>query len=118
MPQCTLEYTDNLVDRPDMRELLLSIHKTLVNTGEFEESKIKSKALKRDFFVVADGVPQRSFVCLAIYIMEGRSDALKAKIAERAIVLLEAAFSKSIATGKCSLTVQVREIDKKSYKSR
>lgn len=117
MPQCSLEYTDNLTDTPDIKKLLLSVNKVLVDTGEFDERKIKSKAVRHDQFVIADGDPERSFVSLIIHILEGRNDTFKESISDCTIELLCAAFPKSRATGKCSITVQVRDIEKRTYRS-
>jgi 5-carboxymethyl-2-hydroxymuconate isomerase len=117
MPQCSLEYTNNLIDAPDIKKVLLSINKELAGTGEFDERKIKSKAVRHDQFVIADGDSERSFVSLIIHILEGRSDTLKESISDCTIELLCAAFPKSLATGKCSITVQVRDIEKRTYRS-
>ncbi len=116
MPHCILEYSANVVDQPDTTRLLMEIHDTLMATGLFTLADIKSRAIRHEQYVIGDGDPERAFVTLNIQILQGRSDEVKAQISEAALEVLKRAFPESLRQRKCSLTVQVSEIHRPSYR--
>jgi 5-carboxymethyl-2-hydroxymuconate isomerase len=118
MPHCILEHSANVLDRPDFGRLLGELHRALVATGEFVLPDIKSRVVAHETFLVADGAPDRSFVALEIQILDGRSDETKARLAELAHALVTAAFPESLARQRCSITVQVSDIHRASYRRR
>lgn len=118
MPHCILEYSANILDRPDIGRLLMQIHDALMTTGQFSLADIKSRAVRHDDYLVADGDPAWAFVTLNIQILDGRGNEVKAQITEGAMAVLEAAFPESLRQLKCSLTVQVSDIHRASYRRR
>ncbi len=116
MPHCILEYSANVADRPDVTYLLMEIHDALVATGLFTLADIKSRAVRHEQYVIGDGDPERAFVTLNIQILEGRSDEVKAQISEAALEVLKRAFPETLRQRKCSLTVQISEIHRPSYR--
>jgi 5-carboxymethyl-2-hydroxymuconate isomerase len=118
MPHCTLEYSANVPDRPDARRLLAEVHEALMSTGLFTLADIKSRAVRQEQFVIGDGDAARVFATLTIEILEGRSDEVKAEISEAALAVLARHFPASLAERTCSLTVQVRDIHRASYRRR
>jgi 5-carboxymethyl-2-hydroxymuconate isomerase len=118
VPHVVLEYSDNLPDRPDLRRILLEIHDVLVATGAFAREAIKSRAIRHDTYAVADGASERGFVALEIRILEGRSDEVKVAAAEGALAVLERAFAQSLARLPVGLSVEIRDMDRASYRRR
>jgi 5-carboxymethyl-2-hydroxymuconate isomerase len=118
MPHLILELSANVLDRPGLPQLLRELHEALVATGEFQREDIKSRVVVHDLFLVADGAPRRAFVALEVQILSGRSDEMKALIAEGAHALLMAAFPETLARLRCSVTVQVSDIHRASYRRR
>ncbi len=118
MPHVVLEYSDNLPDRPDLRRVLLEIHEVLVATGAFARDDIKSRAVRHDTYAVADGASERGFVALEIRILEGRSAEVKAAASEGALAVLEHAFAASLARLPVGLSVEIRDMDRASYRRR
>ncbi len=116
MPHCILEYTSNLVAPPEIRDVLLGIHETLGATGLFTIEDIKSRAIRHEIAAVADGAPDRSFVTLTVEILEGRSDEVKGTISDALFAALMSSFSSAVASSRCNLTVQIREIHRASYR--
>jgi len=116
MPHCILEYSANVVDQPDMTRLLVDIHDAIMATGLFTLADIKSRAIRHEQYVIGDGDTERAFVTLNVQILEGRSDEVKAQISEAALEVLKRAFPESLRQRKCSLTVQVSEIHRPSYR--
>lgn len=116
MPHCILEHSTNVLDAPDLRALLLDLHAMLVASGEFRLEDIKSRAVAHELFAVGDGAPDRAFVSLDIQVLDGRSDETKARLAEAALALLARAFPRTAATGRSSLTVQISDMHRASYR--
>ncbi len=116
MPHCILEYSANVPDRPDITRLLSEVHGELVATGLFTLADIKSRAVAHEQFLIGDGDPARAFVTLTIQILDGRGDEVKARISEAAMEVLKRFFPESLAGRICSLTVQVCDIHRASYR--
>lgn len=115
MPHCILEYSDNVAERPDFRELFTEIHGFLAGTGEFRRRDIKSRAIACGDFVVGDGSPDTSFAALEVCILEGRDDATKARITSALLSVLERHFARACEQRRCSLTVRVTDMHRGSY---
>ncbi len=116
MPHCLLEASANLPDQPDWVEVLGSVNQALVATGLFVEADIKSRLLRHDTFVVGDGDPQRAFVTLNVQILGGRIDEVKAQLTESLLPVLARHFPLAFAERIFSLTVQITDIHRPSYR--
>jgi len=116
MPHCILEYSSNIDDTINLKKLLHDINAMLANTGVFNLLDIKSRAVQHDLYIVADGDPNRAFVALTINIFGGRPDDVKANIAESALQLLKDAFNATLQEKKCSITVQIGDIHRETYR--
>lgn len=119
MPHCILEASGNLLDQPDWAGLLRAVNRTLADTGLFTAADIKSRFLRHEVFVVGDGAtggPERSFVTLNVQILSGRADEVKAQLSEALLPVLAAAFPRSLADQKLSLTVQISDLHRPSYR--
>ena len=116
MPHCILEASDNLLDEPQWEALLREINQTLIATGLFAEADIKSRLIRHDCFAVADGSPDRAFVTLNVQILSGRTDEVKAQLSEALLPVLARAFPRTSAGMRCSLTVQITDIHRPSYR--
>jgi 5-carboxymethyl-2-hydroxymuconate isomerase len=118
MPHCTLEYSANVPDRPDVVRVLADVHAALMATGLFTLADIKSRGVRHEHFLIGDGDPARVFVTLTVEILGGRSDEVKAQISEAALAVLARHYPESLAQRICSLTVQVCDIHRASYRRR
>jgi len=116
MPHCILEYSDNLLDAPDLPGLLNRIHARLLESGEFAPENLKSRAYEASDHCVGDGDPDRGFVALAVHILAGRDDATRAALAESVLPLLTDAFPASLATGKLDVSVRIVDMHRESYR--
>lgn len=53
----------------------------LVGTGEFALADIKSRAVKHEVYLIANGDPERVFFTMNLAILSGRGDEVKAHMA-------------------------------------
>jgi 5-carboxymethyl-2-hydroxymuconate isomerase len=116
MPHCLLEASDNLLDQPDWAGLLREVNATLAATGLFQAADIKSRFLGHGCFAIGDGAPDQAFVTLNVQILGGRNDEVKASLSEALLPLLTKACPRTLAEMKCSLTVQITDIHRPSYR--
>ena len=109
MPHLTLEYTDNLDF--EVQPVLRALHEALVATGAVAMKGLKSRAVRRDQWRIADGNEGYAFAHLTIVVREGRPHEVRADIAERALAVLQDAFrARREEGGYLSLSVDVREM--------
>ncbi len=116
MPHCIFEYSANIADQPDWPHIIRQIHDQLISTGQFVTGDIKSRVIRHDEYVIGDGGDNQCFVALNLQILDGRSDHFKNELSDMALEILIPAFSKSLAEQRCSITVQVSEIHRASYR--
>ncbi len=116
MPHCLLEASDNLLDQPDWAGLLREVNGTLVATGLFQLADIKSRFRSHEVFLIGDGAAEQAFVTLTVQILGGRTDDVKAQLSEALLPLLARACPRTCAGMKCSLTVQITDIHRPSYR--
>jgi 5-carboxymethyl-2-hydroxymuconate isomerase len=116
MPHLVLEYSANVPGRPDLRRVLLDLHDAFAATGLFERKDLKSRAVRRELFAVADGAEDRPFVALSISILDGRPDEVKAALSDAALDVLVRAFPELVAEGRGAISVEVRDLHRASYR--
>ena len=118
MPHCILEYSDNIPDPPDHRELFGRLHTKMVELCGFKMNDIKSRVNIHRDFVMGDGNHKNGFITLNIAILSGRDDAFKKALSDAALDILSPAFSSALSKLNCSVTVQVSDLHRESYGKR
>ncbi len=108
MPHLTLEYTANLDF--EVQPLLARMHAELAATGAVSLKAIKSRAVRRSEYRVADGNPDYAFVFVSLLILEGRPPEVQWEFAQRVLAVLKETFRDRIENGYLSLSVDVREM--------
>lgn len=113
MPHLILEYTPNLSNFDSTAALGL-LNQSLVETGEFNEADIKSRTIPLTQFLIGTETTKRAFIHLKLYILSGRSAALKKQLSIQLLATLSQIFNthKNIETQLC---VEVIDIDRDSY---
>ncbi len=108
MPHLTLEYSSNL--EFETQPLLARLHSELAATGAVSLNAIKSRAVRRSEYRVADGDPDYAFVFANLLILEGRPPEVKREFAQRVMAVLKETFGDHIANGYLSLSVDIKEM--------
>ncbi len=114
MPHLVLECSANVPDRPELDRVLERLHRAMTAAGPFELAKIKSRAVRREFFRVADGAPERAFVHLNVAVLAGREPETLRATASALLAVLQESFSRAHAQG-CDITVEIREMRRDLY---
>ncbi len=115
MPHFILEHSSNILESPVTTDLLRSLHTLLVDCGPFKLEDIKSRVHCHQVYCVADGSSDTAFVHLQLALLPGRSEDIRRSVSERLLEFLKRSFSQSLESLCCSLTVELRELDKNTY---
>ncbi|MGH1485174.1 MAG: 5-carboxymethyl-2-hydroxymuconate Delta-isomerase [Cellvibrionaceae bacterium] len=108
MPTCIIEYGKDLEKEIDIPDFIDALHKTLNNSGLFEENDIKTRAAPFVHYKI--GTTEKSFIHINIHILSGRSSEQKRSLSQSVLQHL-----KTLNLINFSLTVEIREIDRDSY---
>jgi 5-carboxymethyl-2-hydroxymuconate isomerase len=111
MPHLTLEYSANLEQTADLKELCKLLAKTLLETELFELGAIRVRAFRSDAYVVADDLPQNSFLDANLRIGVGRLQEDKKRVGEALVDAMSKFFELQFSTPHFALSLEVREID-------
>ena len=74
-----------------------------------------SRAVRHEIYCVGNGEQDRAFVHLQLAMMPGRSMEIKCVATARMLAFLQESFSRSCKQLRCTITVEVRELEKESY---
>lgn len=112
MPHLTLQYTANLAGF-DADAALDAINHRLADSGHFEESAIKSRALALQHHRVGTAPLERAFVHAHLKVLPGRDEATRRALSQAIVAALQALLpSHHPATQLC---VEVTELDAGTY---
>jgi 5-carboxymethyl-2-hydroxymuconate isomerase len=115
MPHIILEYSENILERPDVDDLFKRLHELLIQHGPFKLSDIKSRVIRHQEYFVADGNNSNGFIHLTLSILKGRDLSLRQALGKRILSFLIKEFARSHAQLKCSITVDIRELNTDTY---
>ena len=111
MPHLTLEYSANLENAVDVKAMCKLLRDTLVETQLFELGAIRVRALRADVFVVADDLPQNSFLDAHLRIGAGRKPEEKKRVGEALMAVMNEFLQAKFETPHFALSLEIREID-------
>ncbi|WP_318211354.1 MULTISPECIES: isomerase [unclassified Streptomyces] len=110
MPQITVDYTAPL----ERRAFAAALHPFVVKTVDTTLDACKTRFREVEEFLVGDGTPRDVIVHVEIALLPGRSDELKAQLAEGVLDLLPHYLW---TTDGVRLSVEVRDLEP-SYRKR
>ena len=111
MPHIIVEYSANLEAALPIAALVADVHRAVLATGIFKIGAVRTRAERRDIFVVADGDPQNAFINVVARIGRGRELEKRQGLAAAIMAALDAQTA-TLAQGRgLALSVYVEEID-------
>jgi 5-carboxymethyl-2-hydroxymuconate isomerase len=81
MPHLIIEYSRNLEDDIEIKDLIAVVHKTARKSPLFEPAAIRTRAVPVDSYMIADGDPSLAFIHLYVRIKPGRPPEKKMELA-------------------------------------
>ena len=112
MPHLILHYTANLAGF-DADAALDDINRRLAESGHFEESAIKSRALALQHYRVGTARAERGFVHAHLKVLPGRDEATRRALSQTIVTALQALLPSHHPVTQ--LVVEVTELDAGTY---
>jgi 5-carboxymethyl-2-hydroxymuconate isomerase len=110
VPHIVIEYSANMAEVASIPDLLGAVHRTAAESGIFDVSAIRTRAVRRDEVVVGDGNPTNGYVLVTVRMKAGREMAVRESfghaLMQAASHCLAAAFERRSIT----LNVEINEI--------
>jgi 5-carboxymethyl-2-hydroxymuconate isomerase len=109
MPHLILEYSANVARAVDIDELVLAVHRAALDTGIAELDALRTRAVARDHYAIADLHPDNMFLAVVARLGAGRSDEDK----HRLLDALLAAVGQQLGDARrtAMISVEYQEID-------
>lgn len=113
MPHLTLEYTDNL-PQFNASNALLALNKALLASGQFEETDIKSRAVRLDTFLVGTTPTGHGFAHVKLAMLSGRSTQVKSELSASLLNVLKQVCELP-ASPQVQLCIEIQDIERETY---
>ena len=111
MPHITVEYSSNLGRGVSVRTLIDELHRTVLDSGLFEPASVRTRALPRDIYVIADGNPENVFLHIIARIRAGRTMEARKSLGNGLLRTAKSVIAALPVSTPVALTVEVHEID-------
>ena len=111
MPHIVIEYTANLEPDVEPMRLVEAVHRAALSQPIFETPGVRTRAARREHFLVADGDPAHAFVAVTARIGPGRSVAARKSASEAIMAALYAELESVYQKRGLILSVEVTELD-------
>src|SRR5580698_7211837 len=83
MPHLIVEYSANLENRIDILKLVETVHRAALETGVFEIAAVRTRAARRDHYVIADGHCDNAFVAIWVRVAPGRPPETRKRLGQQ-----------------------------------
>ena len=115
MPHIHLQTTADLPENTDIADILEALVKALCEVETVSPPAVKAYHSLRSVWAMGEGAPP-GFASLTVSILAGRPEELRIKMADHMYAALQKAFDQSRQANEVSLTLEIREMDKPTYR--
>jgi 5-carboxymethyl-2-hydroxymuconate isomerase len=111
MPHIIAEYSANLEDRLDVAALVADLHQAAIDSAVSELVGIRTRAVRREHFRVADGNPANGFVHIVARLRHGRTLEQRKALGQALLAAADKRLANVYPSHPIAMTVEVHEID-------
>ena len=111
MPHLTIEYSKNIENDIEINDLVQAMHDSASSIDALPVGGLRTRAVARKYFLVADGHSSNTFVNVALRIAPGRSDSIKKEAGEKLFLTLKKFFSEYSDSNPVALSFEIQELD-------
>ncbi len=112
MPHIWIEYSANLRPELNVGSLMKTIQNVAIDDGSvFPLAGARTRAIRIDDYLIADGHPDNAFVHVTLKIGHGREETVKKQAGERIFAALQRALAPIMASRPLGITMQIEEAD-------
>ncbi len=110
MPHLTAEYSSNLEPELDVPKLLKTLHDAALETGIFELGALRTRAERREHYLIADGDPEHGFVHVTLRLRSGRDLGTLQRCGEAVFAALTEALAPIYERRGLGVSFEIQEI--------
>lgn len=111
MPHLTLEYSRNLERRIDVAAMVDCLHEVAAAIDALPVGGLRTRAVARDHYQIADGHPDNAFVNAVLRIAPGRSAEVKKAAGETLFGALADFLSVAYDESPLAISFEIQELD-------
>ena len=111
MPHIIIEYSANLDELTDIDAIVAAVHEAALDDGLPALDALRTRAVARDHYRIADGDPAYGFVAVTARIGPGREPQAVERFLTRLIDTVDAALAPLLADHPVALSAEVQLID-------
>ena len=111
MPHLTIEYSENLAENIEISKLVKVMHDSAASIEALPLGGLRTRASRREFYLIADGDSSNTFVNVVLRIAPGRSDEVKKQAGEKLFSSLKDFFDLFFQSSPIALSLEIQELD-------
>ena len=111
MPHLTIEYSENLAENIEISKLVKVMHDSSASIEALPLGGLRTRASRREFYLIADGDSSNTFVNVVLRIAPGRSDEVKKQAGEKLFSALKDFFDLFFQSSPIALSLEIQELD-------
>jgi 5-carboxymethyl-2-hydroxymuconate isomerase len=111
VPHIIVEYSANLEEALSIAKLVADVHRAVLATGTFKLGAVRTRAERRDVFVIGDGDPENAFINVIARVASGRPLEKRRGVAEAIMGVLEKETAALAESRGLALSIYVEQID-------
>lgn len=116
MPQLTLEFSANILEKKSLTALLKNCHEIIAENLPTSIESCKSRAHECEIYCVGDGQPHNAFVHVNLKVLPGRSVEQKTLVANKVMDKLKEYFADSLNQFKLQITLEIEDLQTTYFK--
>ena len=106
-----IEYSGNLDGVVDIGGLCEAVRAEAAALAAFPTPGIRVRAIRVDYYAIADGDPKHGFIDISIRLRGGRTPEVKAAATQRIFDCVQAYLAPVMAERSLALSLEMRDID-------
>lgn len=111
MPHVLVEYSANVADHVPPTELVAVMHKAMIANGIGPLAGLRTRAMCRDDYLVADDHPDNMFIAVTVRIGKGRDPQVRQACVADLMAALKNHLQSIVDVLPIALSVELQEID-------
>jgi len=111
MPHLIIEYSANVAEHHDIQNLVSTSHQAAIDHGLPPVEGLRTRAVSRDNYLVANGNPDYAFIALHVRIGPGRSDQEKTTFITQVLDAAQAQIVSETGPLAISWSIELNEIN-------
>jgi len=110
MPHQIIEYSANLDADMNIDELVAALHATAADIDALPVGGLRTRAVRRDHFKIADGHPDNTFINVTLRVAQGRTLEIRQDAGERLFAALCDFIAPIFDRRPMALSCEIQEI--------